>query len=527
MLVGRILTLLPLLAFLEPSPAAGDPTGAAGEACHQRVAAGEDEAALAVCREALLDDPSSPPLRRTVARLEFVAGDARRSAELYGGLLASEGWSAELALSYADALWRAGRIAAAEAALVELLRRQPTAEGHLTAARFYSAFGRWDDAARVASEGAGHSAASCELLVVWGAALAGLGDHREAAQRFAAADALPGCPPFAWVGAGELPLLLQRPEYEALLNPEALLRQLAAADEGSVLQRLELLRTRVRPVDAPALVEVALDGRSPTIQLAALGVLAELGGETAAAWRPLLASEDFVLRKQVLRQLRALADPRFAPLLADQLAREETPGNRSLVRLALGELRLAAGEVAEGRALLLAIPAGDALRPAALIALAEEAERQGRHGEALDWVEAAADDPQLAFVDAERLQRLRRSAALEAREVGAGEPFALAFGERATLAGSERRVRFVELLEDSRCPAGATCIQAGRVRVQLAVQRADGEPTAVELGDEEGSRRASAGGLELELLAVEPTPRSGEATPAADYVVTLVARVGN
>ena len=47
-----------------------------------------------------------------------------------------------------------------------------------------------------------------------------------------------------------------------------------------------------------------------------------------------------------------------------------------------------------------------------------------------------------------------------------------AIGETAIVGGL--RVRPVELLEDSRCPANVQCIWAGRVRVLVDISRGDG-----------------------------------------------------
>ena len=86
-----------------------------------------------------------------------------------------------------------------------------------------------------------------------------------------------------------------------------------------------------------------------------------------------------------------------------------------------------------------------------------------------------------------------------------GVPFALEAGESARADGHE--VRFIEVVEDSRCPDGAECVWAGKARVRVAVDdaavvlsvphsTADGpEPYAAVLGD-----------LEVEVQALRPAP---------------------
>jgi hypothetical protein len=110
-----------------------------------------------------------------------------------------------------------------------------------------------------------------------------------------------------------------------------------------------------------------------------------------------------------------------------------------------------------------------------------------------------------------------------ARVVAYDQPFRLAFGRSARLEHTPTRVRFAELLEDSRCPSGVQCIQAGRVRVRLEVSRGRERPVAVEVStDPDGFR--SGGGATWELAGAEPARRAGDAVEPEDYVITLIAR---
>jgi hypothetical protein len=110
------------------------------------------------------------------------------------------------------------------------------------------------------------------------------------------------------------------------------------------------------------------------------------------------------------------------------------------------------------------------------------------------------------------------------RVVRYDEPFSLAFGRRVRVEGGNVRARFTDLIEDSRCPAGVQCIQAGRARVRLEVARGSRGPVSIELGTDPEASLASAGGVTWELQAVVPYPEPGRRRRAADYVLTLVAR---
>jgi len=52
--------------------------------------------------------------------------------------------------------------------------------------------------------------------------------------------------------------------------------------------------------------------------------------------------------------------------------------------------------------------------------------------------------------------------------------FPLAIGQKAVIAGENLEIKFIDVMEDSRCPTGATCIWAGRVSVKVEIKDSDG-----------------------------------------------------
>jgi hypothetical protein len=84
-------------------------------------------------------------------------------------------------------------------------------------------------------------------------------------------------------------------------------------------------------------------------------------------------------------------------------------------------------------------------------------------------------------------------------------------GERAYADGTD--VTPLEVLEDSRCPADAQCVWAGRVRIRATVHHGSGD---VERELESGKPITVAGG-KLELVAVHPATSSRKATVPEDY----------
>ncbi len=110
----------------------------------------------------------------------------------------------------------------------------------------------------------------------------------------------------------------------------------------------------------------------------------------------------------------------------------------------------------------------------------------------------------------------RAAESARVRSADAGEPFRLALGATAERGG--HAVRFVEVVEDSRCPEGAQCIAAGRARIRVEV---DGEPFVLSvpharMADDEASM-VEWGTVQVVVTGLEPAPGAsdGDATPEA------------
>ena len=51
-----------------------------------------------------------------------------------------------------------------------------------------------------------------------------------------------------------------------------------------------------------------------------------------------------------------------------------------------------------------------------------------------------------------------------------GQQFSLSIGQSAQIEGEDLQIKFVEVVEDSRCPTGATCIWEGRVSLTVEIK---------------------------------------------------------
>ncbi|OZC03639.1 hypothetical protein [Rubricoccus marinus] len=96
----------------------------------------------------------------------------------------------------------------------------------------------------------------------------------------------------------------------------------------------------------------------------------------------------------------------------------------------------------------------------------------------------------------------------EVRASATGEPFVLAQGESVEVAG--HALRFLDVVEDSRCPEGVTCVWEGRAKVRLSASTPQGLSATQVLTlpyaamTDEDSAVWDVGGVVVELLDVLP-----------------------
>lgn len=104
-------------------------------------------------------------------------------------------------------------------------------------------------------------------------------------------------------------------------------------------------------------------------------------------------------------------------------------------------------------------------------------------------------------------------------EAAYGQRFDLALGERADVEGF--RVVFTRVAEDSRCPDGARCVQAGNAAAAFSVGSEEGTATLTLHTDRE-PRRAAAMRRALHLIELRPRPAAEALPDTATYVATLL-----
>jgi hypothetical protein len=100
--------------------------------------------------------------------------------------------------------------------------------------------------------------------------------------------------------------------------------------------------------------------------------------------------------------------------------------------------------------------------------------------------------------------------------------FELKAGQTKNIPGSEAKVKFLNVMEDSRCPEGTKCIWAGNAKVKLRVTNKRGAKV-FDLNTAKGATDYSFEGYNIRLVKVEPKVKVNEHIRQREYVVTLTA----
>lgn len=112
--------------------------------------------------------------------------------------------------------------------------------------------------------------------------------------------------------------------------------------------------------------------------------------------------------------------------------------------------------------------------------------------------------------------------AAPAREGLMNQELKVRVGENILLRGEDLKVRFVSVLEDSRCPKGEQCITAGNGKIQLQRKKSKKGPVTLELNSSSGTQEAYYEGYVIKFVQLDPYPKMGNSIKPTDYVVTIL-----
>ena len=110
--------------------------------------------------------------------------------------------------------------------------------------------------------------------------------------------------------------------------------------------------------------------------------------------------------------------------------------------------------------------------------------------------------------------------ALFVAEAQAAKTVRLGLNQQKDVYGRKLRIKFLSVVEDSRCPTGTNCIWAGNAKVKVRIIDSKGRSKDFELNTNLPEKKVSYGGYEIELAGLAPYPNA-EGTNRAAYVATL------
>jgi hypothetical protein len=90
-----------------------------------------------------------------------------------------------------------------------------------------------------------------------------------------------------------------------------------------------------------------------------------------------------------------------------------------------------------------------------------------------------------------------------------------------TVPGTKMTIKFVSLVEDSRCPEGVNCIQAGNAKIKVTVKVRGGESKTFELNTNLGPKGESFEGYAINLVTVTPAPKDNIRINRNGYTATF------
>ncbi|MFH1401962.1 MAG: hypothetical protein ABIG40_03315 [Parcubacteria group bacterium] len=107
------------------------------------------------------------------------------------------------------------------------------------------------------------------------------------------------------------------------------------------------------------------------------------------------------------------------------------------------------------------------------------------------------------------------------------EEFSLGFGQTAVIEREDLKIRFLDVLSDSRCPSDAQCIWAGEAIVSLSIQKDNQKNLSTyEFTSQVGSSDIqNIEGYFLKLVSVNPYPVSTKTIEKSDYTLTLFVSI--
>lgn len=119
------------------------------------------------------------------------------------------------------------------------------------------------------------------------------------------------------------------------------------------------------------------------------------------------------------------------------------------------------------------------------------------------------------------LSQIAHSATLP-NVVSLGHEFTLKQGKRVNVRGTKLKIRFVSVVEDSRCPIGVQCVWQGNAKANLELTGVGRMRSHIRLNTGIEPKEGQYSDYTVRLVKLTPEPKSGEKINAREYQATLI-----
>ena len=97
----------------------------------------------------------------------------------------------------------------------------------------------------------------------------------------------------------------------------------------------------------------------------------------------------------------------------------------------------------------------------------------------------------------------------------------LRVAQEKTAPGTTIKVKFLSVIEDSRCPEGVNCIWAGVAKIKIQLRKAGKPEKEFELNTNQMDKSITFEGHTIKLLTLTPYPKANMSYRADSYSATL------
>lgn len=94
--------------------------------------------------------------------------------------------------------------------------------------------------------------------------------------------------------------------------------------------------------------------------------------------------------------------------------------------------------------------------------------------------------------------------------------------QQKTLPKSKLKIKFLSLIEDSRCPHNAQCIQAGNAKIQIEIREARGAAKTFELNTNDKPQIILFAGYTIKLIELNPKPATNIRINRLGFMATFL-----